>query len=171
MHLLPLLITAATVRCGRTFGNFFFGLNAKKIVELKCDNYNSKKDSCYKQSAVVIWCLVGDWSVVGGVGGDDSVRVHHVLTGQVGLTHLSQAEWRERWSQRGNTHTRDWIWYVSVHAHCFLQVMWKQRRCEIPLQLCEGQLSGSSLLSHHGGGLIPLHKQTCTSSTQVCLIA
>lgn len=44
--------------------------------------------------------LIGDWSVVGGVGGDDSVCVHHVLTSQVGLTHFSQAEWTESKSGR-----------------------------------------------------------------------
>lgn len=40
--------------------------------------------------------LIRDWSVVGGVGGDDSVCVHHVLTAQVGLTHFSQTAGSER---------------------------------------------------------------------------
>lgn len=53
----------------------------------------------------MVWLLIGDWSVVGGVGGDDSLCVHHVLATQVGLTHFSQAGEREGWSQTGNTHT------------------------------------------------------------------
>lgn len=49
-------------------------------------------------SVVVVQLLIGDGSVVGGVGGDDSIHVHHVLTSQVGLTHFSQAEWRQSYS-------------------------------------------------------------------------
>lgn len=68
----------------------YFGL--KEIIP----KMTIMKDSCHEQSVVVAWLLVGDWSVVGGVGGDDSVRIHHVLTSQVGLTHFLQAEWRQR---------------------------------------------------------------------------
>ncbi len=57
---------------------------------------------------VVVCPLIGDWSVVGGVGGDDSLSVHHVLTSQVGLAHFSQAEWKEgeRERERQHTHTQ-----------------------------------------------------------------
>lgn len=44
----------------------------------------------------VVRLLVGDRSVVGRVGSDDSLSVHHVLASQIELTHFSQAEWRER---------------------------------------------------------------------------
>lgn len=52
--------------------------------------------------------LIGDRSIVGGVGGDDAIRVHHVLTAQIGLTHFSQAEWRREATHK-HTHrvTRD----------------------------------------------------------------
>lgn len=85
------------------------------------------KDSCHEQSVVVAWLLVGDWSVVGGVGGDNSVRIHHVLTSQVGLTHFLQAEWRQREggrSQSGNTYRRCYpaciTWSLTpdiIHQH------------------------------------------------------
>lgn len=73
------------------------------------------KDSYHEQSVVVAWLLVVDWSIVGGVGGDDSVRVHHVLTSQVGLTHFPQAEWRQRegGDHRVATHTGDVIHHVK----------------------------------------------------------
>lgn len=97
----------------------------------------------------MVQLLIGDWSVVGGVGGDDSAGVHHVLTGQVGLAHLPQAEWTESESRSCLTHVKG-----RVHA------------CQVPLQLELGQLSSCSLLSHHGGRLVPLHKQTCQSVKQ-----
>ena len=67
----------------------------------------------------VVWLLVGDWSIVGGVGSDDSRGVHHVLTSQVGLTYFSQAEWRERGWELPQIHDipddrKDTTVYVSV---------------------------------------------------------
>lgn len=35
--------------------------------------------------------LVRDWSIICGVGGNNSRGVHHVLAGKVGLADLSQA--------------------------------------------------------------------------------
>ena len=47
--------------------------------------------------------LVGDWSVVGSIGSDDSRDVHQVVAGLVELTHLSQAGGQGR---RGEEATR-----------------------------------------------------------------
>lgn len=43
----------------------------------------------------MVWRLKDNWSIVSGVGSDDSIRVHHVFTSQVCLTHFSQAGWRK----------------------------------------------------------------------------
>lgn len=50
----------------------------------------------------MLWLLVGDWSIVGGVGCNDSLRVHHFLTSQVGLAHFPQADWRWGWRWEGH---------------------------------------------------------------------
>lgn len=63
------------------------------LLELSFKVKIKEKKSCDEVS--VVWRLIGDWSIVGRVGSNDSIRVHHVLTGQVGLAHFSQAEWRE----------------------------------------------------------------------------
>jgi len=54
------------------------------------------KGTVLLSSQVVVLLLKGDWSVVGGVGGYDAARVHHVLTSHVGLTHFSQARTERR---------------------------------------------------------------------------
>lgn len=67
-----------------------------KCLLMLCRSIAKKKKCCDEKSVVLVGPLVGDGSVVGGVGSDHSVRVHQLVTSHVGLTHFSQAEWRQR---------------------------------------------------------------------------
>lgn len=41
-----------------------------------------------------VFNLEGDGSIVGGVGSNNACCVGHLITGNVNLTHLSQAGWQ-----------------------------------------------------------------------------
>lgn len=118
----------------------------------------------------MLWLLERDWSIVGGVGCDDSLRVHHLLTSQVGLAHFPQADWRCGWVWDGHIQEMLSVMLSHVWSDFWLQtactdVIERDLQCEIPLQLCKRQLSSSPLLPHHCGCHVPLHKQTCTLNT------
>lgn len=81
--------------------------------------------------------LIGDWTVVGGVRCDDSLRVHHLLAGQIEFAHLLQAGVFGRF--RKWRHTQEMLISVmrlisDVGGHSRDVAIWREN---VPLQLGE----------------------------------